>query len=584
MREAKGEAAGPSAASPEAFLEARSQELAQLEASALVLSPILTDDELRAYNERLEALHERIDALSALLSSSSDDFLVVAERAAAEFADLGAALAELLQQTRALIPEADLSKLRPAVRQFCATNRADVESVLDLCLRDLDAFDDFWPLIDMIVGRLCAPRDDGEALLSAEPHHLTPRIAEVCGETCELFPGATGPAASVFRRAIEEVEAARELHDLEPIVERVFKHKQSLGRKVLLPAVLRGSVLYNLAVKRRVAELHPIDDELIASVEMGLGYMDEADAARAAEEADRRPRTSVFEHEGLGEIEAALALRLRGAAAAHGPARIIAAGCDLSKLEEADREALLASRLDNDLPALPRLLVVGLVLEQLERIGAELERLSIDPDELADEWVPEVRGALRTQTRELIRAGRYAATRPGCEALSRLLPIWATSDRARARGARRVAVYSVATDGIDLRALLEACNDDRRIVRPWGFRHILAASLLMIAIVSVGRVVIGPETNVKTLGPADLAAFSEYLESAQRTGNGYGDAMAGRMSASWETLDEREQWERAMRLALDLRKAGVQHVLLLDGSKRLRIKISGGRLSFPTKP
>lgn len=572
-----------SAASPEAFLATRASELGELEAAALILSPILSDDELRSYDAQFEALHERIDALSSLLSGS-DDFLTIAERAAAEFADVGSALSELLQRTQALIPEADLAKLRPAVRQFCATNRSDVATVLDLCLRNLDAFDDFWPLIDLIVGRLSTADCDGKAGLSTEPHKLTARLEEACAATSRMLPGATGAAAGVFQLAIEEVEAADTLEDLEPIVERVFNHKQSLGRKVLLPGVLRSSVLYNVSVANRVDALHRKDGELIESVEMDLGYVEEADEKHAAEEDARRLKTSVFEHAGVEKLEAALCARIQGTDGPKGPARMIAAGCDLSKLRAEDRTALLAPGTDDDLAALPRLLLIGLVVEQFPRIESELAGLGIDPDELADEWVPEVRGALRTQLRELIRAGRYAETRAPSGALSRLLPIWAISENARARGAKRVAVYYVATDGIDLRALLAASRDDRRVKRLWGFRDVLAASLLMIAIVMVGRVVVGPETSLKLLDRNDLAAFSEHLETAQRTDYGYGDAMAGRFADSWHELDAREQYERAWQIANDLRADGVLNVLLLDSDRRLQLQLAGGRLIYPKRP
>jgi hypothetical protein len=72
--------------------------------------------------------------------------------------------------------------------------------------------------------------------------------------------------------------------------------------------------------------------------------------------------------------------------------------------------------------------------------------------------------------------------------------------------------------------------------------------------------------------------------SGQRSGNGYGDAMAGRRADSWLELDEREQWDSALQMANDLRKAGVQNVVLMDDQKRLRIKITGGRLIGPKKP
>jgi len=588
MSAAARPAARPTAASPEAFLASRAQELAVLESAALVLSPALDDSDLLAYNEQFEALHEQIDGLSALLESEGVE--AIAERAAAEFAEIGSALSSLLLRTRDQLLQTDLSKLRPAIPQLARSHRPDVESVLDLCLGDLESFDDLWPLTDLLIGRL-ATNDDGKVRkLRVEPSQITPRLTEVCDQAAKLFPAAATQAVATFEKAIADLKAAEALEDLEPIIERLFSFKQNLGMRVLLPEILRAAVLYNMAVANRIDAIHlgVVDedgDEILESVELDLDFIDEEQKKQAQrEETVRRPRASMYEHEGLVALTAAIRARLGEGQGPDGPARVIAAGADLSKLEESDREILLGTFEGTPPESLLPLLVVGLVVGQVERIGSELALLGIDPEVLEDEWVPEVRNTLRAEVRDLIRRGHYEETRGPSQALTRLLPIWQASDAARRRAARPVAVHNVSTDGIDLRSLIDAAQNQHKVRRVWGAKTWLAVGLAVVALVMVGRVAIGPMTSIRLLDETELHQVSPHLDSGQRDQFGYGSAMVAKLDASWHGLDADQQYREASEIARKLRAEGVTEVVLIDAKQRLQVRISNGRVISPERP
>ncbi len=228
------------------------------------------------------------------------------------------------------------------------------------------------------------------------------------------------------------------------------------------------------------------------------------------------------------------------------------------------------------------MLIVGLTLAQRPRIDAALTQLDIDLDILEDEWVPEVRSTLRAQIRELIRAGRYDDTRAPSESLTRLLPFWVTSDNARRKTARPVARYTVSADAIDLRGLLSQPKPRRRLT--WGGKGLFAAALAIVAIMMTASAVLGPGKTVHILKSAELAEISPHLSSAQRSQFGYGSAMAGKLGDDWHDLDEQQQYERALKIAAQLRTRGVREVVLSDAERRLQIQISGGKLRYPERP
>lgn len=570
---------------PQVALEARARELTTLEAAVLVLSPSLEDATLLSCNEELERLHERVDGISSLLGHPDPES--VAERAAFEFVELAAALDDLLREIRNRILDADLGPLRLSADRLCETRRADVEALLEVCLYDLEELDEPWQLIDLLVGRLATGEENGQRVMIRDPSRLTPRISEACQQAAEQL-GEDAKASLHFYNAVSEVDAANDLDELELVIERHYSFKESLGRKRLLPGVLRSSVLYNISVANRVDALAELDEDLGTLFEIDLGELDApptqrrlvVQPQRALAQPDVPP---LAEHAGFQAIHLALRTRLVSSTAKPGPAWTIAMGADLSKLEEADREALCADEQSLATPGLPAMLVVGLTVAQRPRIDAELAALEIEPDVLEDHWVLEVRGTLRAQVRDLIRAGRYEESRATSEALTRLLPVWATSDGARRNAARPVVQPSISTDALDLRSALIA-PERRKTRRTLGLRPLLAAAVTCIAIVMVGRVLVGPARTVHLLDREELNAISSHLTAAQRDQLGYGSAMFGKIDADWDSLDEQEQYKRALEMASRLRANGVQNVVISDGQKRLRIQIQGGQLLFPDEP
>ncbi len=301
MSTGSGPGASAGQFSPHIALEKRARDLTTVEAAVLVISPALDDADLFSYYEQFETLHERIDALSSLLGQT-EDLESVAERASADFAELGSGLGALLQKLRTQIREVDVSRLRPVVRKLCETNRSDVEALLDLCLDDPDEFEALWPLTDLLIGRLATGQEDGKGVMMHDPSRLTPRLWEVCQQVAERLPSAATSVSPVFFEALSEVDAADALEDLEITIERIYTFKATLGDKRLLPGVLRSSVLYNIAVANRIDFLHDDEEgELIACVDLDLDDLDAAEepksqrplAAKAPpkEEPERPPLT-----------------------------------------------------------------------------------------------------------------------------------------------------------------------------------------------------------------------------------------------------------------------------------------------------
>ncbi len=563
-------------AGPAALLAMRAGELAALESAALVLSATLNDTDLIATNDRLELLHDQVWRLSALLHTCSGEGAV--ERAAADFAKINNALSHLRRRARDQMRLVDLAKLRPAIPQLARSHRTDVVSVLDLCLGDLERFDDLWPLIDLLIARLATDDVGPERKLGYEPSELTPLLSQLCDQASDLFAPAAQDAVAAFEAGAADVEAAGDFGELEQVIHRIYDFKHELGMKVLLPEVLRSSVIYNMTVANRVDALHRDDGEVIASLDMDLDFLDEKKPAAPAPAAS----TSPYEHAGMVAITASLRARLGQGEDPDpgGAAGVIAAGADFSKLSEDDRAVLLGSCEAAPPEALLPLIVVGLIVAQKERIESELAVLGIDRRALEEEWVPEVRKALRAELRYLIHSGRYAETRGPSGTLSRLLPLWATSTASRKRAAAPVPIRTIAADAIDLRAsITERRRKRRRVARPW-----LIAPLLLLAALLVGRVALGPLDMTRPLEEAEIQAISAHIGSAERGRFGYGPHLAGVLEASWYWMTPRQQYRAALQIAYRLREAGVSSAILYGRQRQPVILMQHGNLIAPVAP
>jgi hypothetical protein len=569
--------------SPHVALEAHARELTMVEGAVLALSPSLEGEDLFRYNEELEQLHERIDGLSALLGHEHD-LDAVAERAAAEFAELGSALDALRREIRAAIRGADISLLRLAADRLCESRRVDVEALLDMCLCDLD---ELWPLIDLLICRLARGDEDGKCVMARDPSRLTRRVREVCQRTAEQL-GEDKQAALHFSDAVSELDEAPDLDELKAVIDRHRRFKESLGRKRLLPGVLRSSVLYSLAVSSRIEALAEDDGELLASLDVDLDELDAPPMLRRLVVQPLRqpaePQTPPIEdHAGFRAIREALRARLASSTGEPGPAWTIATGADLAKLEETDCGAFSADEASLATPGLVAMIVVGLTAAQRPHIDAELAALEIEPELLEDHWVPEVRAKLRAQIRDLILAGRYKESRTPSEALSRLLPVWAISDGARRRAARPAVQPSISTDLLDLRGIIDE-TERSKSRRSLGGPALFATLLAITATVMVGRVMVGPMTSAHVLESEELAEISSHLTRAQRDQFGFGRSLFAKVDADWNTLDERQQFKRALEMTRKLRAAGVYNAVISDERKRMRIHIQGGLLHYPEDP
>ncbi len=564
-------------AGPAALLAMRAGELAALESAALVLSATLDDADLIATNDRLELLHDQVWRLSALLHTCSGEGAV--ERAAADFAKINNALSHLRRRARDQMRRADLAKLRPAIPQLARSHRPDVQSVLDLCLGDLERFDDLWPLMDLLIARLATDDSGPERKLGYEPSELTPLLSQLCDQASDLFAPAAPDAVAAFEAGAADVEAAADFGELEQVIHRIYDFKHELGMKVLLPEVLRSSVIYNMTVANRVDALRRHDGEVIASIDMDLDFLDEKKKPAAPAPA---ASTSPYEHAGMVAITASLRARLGQGEDPDpsGAAGVIAAGADFSKLTEADRAVLLGSCETAPPEALLPLIVVGLIVAQKERIESELAVLGIDRRALEEEWVPEVRKALRAELRYLIHSGRYGDTRGPSGTLSRLLPLWATSTASRKRAAAPVPIRTIAADAIYLRASIPERRRKRgRVARPW-----LIAPLLLLAALLVARVALGPLDMARPLEEAEIQAISTHIGSAERGRFGYGPHLAGVLEASWYWMTPRQQYRAALQVAYRLREAGVSSAILYGRERQPVILMRHGNLIAPVAP
>ena len=564
-------------AGPAALLAMRAGELAALESAALVLAATLDDADLIATNDRLELLHDQVWRLSALLHTCSGEGAV--ERAAADFAKINNALSHLRRRARDQMRRADLARLRPAIPQLARSHRTDVVSVLDLCLGDLERFDDLWPLIDLLIARLATDDVGPERKLGYEPSELTPLLSQLCDQASDLFAPAAGDAVATFTTGAADVEAAGDFGELEQVIHRIYDFKHELGMKVLLPEVLRSSVIYNMTVANRVDALHRDDGVMIASLDMDPDFLNEKKKPAAPAPA---ASTSPYEHAGMVAITASLRARLGQGEDPDpgGAAGVIAAGADFSKLSDDDREVLLGSCEPAPPEALLPLIVVGLIVAQRERIESELAVLGIDRRALEEEWVPEVRKALRAELRYLIHSGRYGETRGPSGTLSRLLPLWATSTASRKRAAAPVPIRTIAADAIDLRASIpERRRKRRRVARPW-----VIAPLLLLATLLVARVALGPLDMVRPLEEAEIQAISAHIDSAERGRFGYGPHLAGFLEASWYWMTPRQQYRAALQIAYRLREAGVSSAILYGKERQPVILMRHGNLIAPVAP
>jgi hypothetical protein len=470
----------------------------------------------------------------------------------------------------------------PAVR---GRHPREVAALLDVCLRDESEALVSWELVDYLVTLLASEEQGGRRRVVCDPCAVTPRLERLCAAAEAELGSASAELAELLRRAGAELERTE---PTKPIVEQMRSLKRGALRKLLVPAVLRAIVDYNLAIWNRLAELNDADRILedVEFADLELPSPAPAEAPEADEESE--PGPSVFESEELGRI--VLAVQERITTAEPSPpaddADEIAARLELSGLTPFEETAFRTPE-EDPTRGLVRLAVsVGLLLRELPAIAESLSSLGIDEARLRTEWRSEIENGLREAMQASLSSDRYDDARKLAELRTRF---FRAAEAAPGTAAHGLPLRTLEVGDLYGEAERQAHPPRRKAAsRRVQLRWRETALVVVLLVVALGSMVLvyrgGDVGNVKIYSQAEAAAVSPYLSSGYRDGWGVGSRFFGSVNDDWNKLPSSRQIEVGLELARALKQEGVAEVMLFDSRRALKLHWVKGRLQYPVAP
>jgi hypothetical protein len=210
-------------------------------------------------------------------------------------------LKEFSRKLEQTIGHTSLAQFRATLRAITRKNRAEATALLDFCLESEGRASRDLALVDYLITLLSSESVRGVKSLAFDPTGVSPALTGLCEREARRADLRCDEAGGEFRSAALEVA---ELEDLVPLVRRMRRVKNRLGRRFFAPDVLRSIVAYNLAVANRLEALLDAQRSEDAAMERTLRDLRALDEATAAEARSGcpGPQCSVFDSPGISAL------------------------------------------------------------------------------------------------------------------------------------------------------------------------------------------------------------------------------------------------------------------------------------------
>jgi hypothetical protein len=550
------------------------------------------DEELREARELLRAFGP--DTQGGALDETRSSAIIEIDRR----------LARASCELRSQIESTPFSELRAVLPAACDERRDEVAALLDLCLDEAD-LSRFADLVDYLVTLLSTEAVHGDRQAASDPVEATPRFQDLCESVDGYDPDEVRAQVEAFDVAILELKQSE---SAEPVIDRMRTRKSELGPLRFVPDVLRKVVEYNLAVWNCLedeveAERTLYEVEAQTRNELLAEYLGEETKPKVDESLWIDPET--FELQTLEEllihdVGEQLRLRLKEGTCGKAKPGKIAALFDLTQLSRWESQAVLGERNSPPDGFVRSMVVVGLLLRERDEVEPLLEEMDLQLERFETEWVPRLDTMVQKVIADHLQGDTYQTAKDLARTRARYLH---ASLRAARRAKGRDTEASDLDPGDDLwregEELAQGATPfpkSRRKqheapkkggARRWRWerqrpRIIAAVLLLSVAWVGIQHATAKNPRSVRLLPRTELVQISTYLDSGYQSGLGHGTRFFGTVTDEWYRQTVEAQTKEALRIAKELRVAGVNEVFLIDRAYRLQTHTIEGRLIFPT--
>jgi hypothetical protein len=556
----------------------RLKRYAALRAALRAVSPAFPPETSGALQERAQELSGRLRR-----AASPDEQPEAAAQTPlhVELDQIDKAWEEFARELLSLVSDLPLSQLRATLPAVQESNPEEVLALLDLCVADERALGERWNLLDYLVTLASTETDDGRKRVALDPATLTPSLEALCAATGERADADLEDLVREFQAAGEQISRGE---PLAPIRTRLRDTKKSAVTLLPAPDVLRAVIACNVALWNRLEELTEVDRTLAAAERRRLKPVPAAPEPARAETVC----ASVFDSQGMRELEAALGERLRGSEPS-GDAVGLLDRLDTSSLSRVE-EAAFTSWEDERSSRVARIAAaLGLLMHQREKLSEHLVEVGASRDMLADGWIPEIAQELLAATDERLsdRSGATDAARLA-EVRIRFLrtaserSLWSEGDPA-AEDETAVPEPKGPARSAERRKAPRRAKLPRTEVSI-GKRIGLAVGVCLVAAAVGLHFWISGRATVRIYSDAQVAEISPHLESVYRSEHGYGPLLIGTLKEGWAGIPAQERVAIGSKIGEQLRLDGVDEVMLFDKRQRLEIHYSHQQLRRAARP
>ena len=337
--------------------------------------------------------------LQALADAGADD----AERHAEALAGIDRLLAHHMGQTLEIVANLDFAQLRAAGPRLCSEHPDDVRALIDLMLKHDLRHNKALRLLEFLITMLSTEESNGRRSVVQEPSQLTPGLRELAAQRSSESGPAPAAAEATLGSAVRGLIGGDDTAEMR---DEMRSYKRELGTDILHPRVLAGAVAYNVAMWNQVAAR---SDGTLALDQLADDLLE--DLSKAAEGAggarSGSAQVDVLGSQGFARLMEAFRARLTGAEIADDGAARVVASFELGDLVAREIQAVESGAPD----PVNRLICACVVLARAIRHRAEvhdsLESLSIEPERLATDALPDLMHEITAAARKLFADRRF---------------------------------------------------------------------------------------------------------------------------------------------------------------------------------
>jgi hypothetical protein len=378
----------------DAEIRQRIQQFSLLRAAQRALSRCMHPSALDPVREHSRQL---LIQLQALADAGADE----AERHAEALAGIDRLLAHQMGLMLEIVADLEFEQLRAAGPRLCSEHPDDVRALIDVMLKYDIRHNKPLRLLEFLITMLSTEESNGRRRIVQEPGQLTPGLRELAAQRVSESGPAPAAAEATLGNAVGGLIGG---DDTAGMRDEMRRYKRELGSDILHPRVLARAVAYNVAMWNRVAAridgtqaIDQLADDLLE------------DLSRAAEGAARSgsAQVDVLGSPGFARLVEAFRARLTGGSIADGVVARIVASFELRDLAPREIQAVEsggANRVDR---LIGECVVLARAIRHRAEVRDSLEALSIEPESLTTDALPELMNETAAAARKLFADGSF---------------------------------------------------------------------------------------------------------------------------------------------------------------------------------